>query len=77
MKRMGLCNRLRSEKAEEYKRLHAAAWPGVLATISACNIRNVSIFFREPIPRQRSLSGQLEHTEWSAPLRVDNIKLPL
>jgi L-rhamnose mutarotase len=26
MKRMGLCNRLRSEKAEEYKRLHAAAY---------------------------------------------------
>ncbi|MFZ0599806.1 MAG: L-rhamnose mutarotase [Roseiarcus sp.] len=48
MKRMGLCNRLRSEKAEEYKRLHAAAWPGVLATISACNIRNFSIFLREP-----------------------------
>ena len=50
MKRMGLCNRLRPEKAEEYKRLHAAASPGVLATISACNIRNVSIFLREPIP---------------------------
>ena len=48
MKRMGLCNRLRREKAEEYKRLHAAAWPGVLATISACNIRNFSIFLREP-----------------------------
>ena len=28
MQRMGLCNRLRPEKAEEYKRLHAAAWPG-------------------------------------------------
>ena len=48
MKRMGLCNRLRPEKAEEYKRLHAAVWPGVLATISAANIRNYSIFLREP-----------------------------
>lgn len=48
MKRMGLCNRLKPEKAEEYKRLHAAAWPGVLATISACHIRNFSIFLREP-----------------------------
>jgi L-rhamnose mutarotase len=46
MKRMGLCNRLRPEKAEEYKRLHADAWPGVLTTISACNIRNFSIFMR-------------------------------
>ena len=48
MRRMGLCNRLRPEKAAEYKRLHAAAWPGVLATIAACNIRNFSIFLREP-----------------------------
>lgn len=48
MRRMGLCNRLRPEKAAEYKALHAKAWPGVLATISACNIRNFSIFLREP-----------------------------
>jgi L-rhamnose mutarotase len=39
-----------AKKVEEYKRLHAAASPGVLATISACNIRNVRIFLREPIP---------------------------
>jgi L-rhamnose mutarotase len=35
MRRMGLCNRLRPEKVEEYKALHAAAWPDVLACISA------------------------------------------
>jgi L-rhamnose mutarotase len=45
---MGLCNRLRPERADEYKALHAAAWPGVLATLEACNIRNFSIFLREP-----------------------------
>jgi L-rhamnose mutarotase len=48
MRRMGLCNRLRPEKADEYLALHAAAWPGVLATIKACNIRNFSIFLRRP-----------------------------
>jgi L-rhamnose mutarotase len=48
MRRMGLCNRLRPEKAEEYKALHAAAWPDVLACITACNIRNFSIFLRTP-----------------------------
>ena len=48
MRRMGLCNRLRSEKVEEYKTLHAAVWPDVLARISACNIRNYSIFLRTP-----------------------------
>jgi L-rhamnose mutarotase len=48
MRRMGLCNRLRPEKVAEYKALHAEAWPGVLTTITACNIRNFSIFLREP-----------------------------
>ena len=48
MRRMGLCNRLRPEKAEEYKKLHAAVWPSVLARITACNIRNYSIFLRTP-----------------------------
>jgi len=48
MQRMGLCNRLRPEKAAEYKALHAAGWPGVLATIAACNIGNFSIFLRTP-----------------------------
>src|SRR5579871_6775464 len=48
MRRMGACNRLRPEKIAEYKTLHADTWPGVLATIAACNIRNYSIFLREP-----------------------------
>jgi L-rhamnose mutarotase len=29
---------------EEYERLHADVWPGVLAKISECNIRNYSIY---------------------------------
>ena len=29
---------------EEYEQLHADAWPGVLAKISECNIRNYSIY---------------------------------
>lgn len=37
---------LKSEKVEEYKRLHAAVWPDVLKMISACNIRNYSIYLR-------------------------------
>ena len=48
MKRMGNVIALRAEKINEYKRLHANAWPGVLAKISECNIRNYSIFLREP-----------------------------
>jgi L-rhamnose mutarotase len=46
--RMGMCIGLKRGKIAEYKRLHAAVWPEVLARISASNIRNYSIFFREP-----------------------------
>ena len=44
MKRFGQHARLKAEKVEDYKRLHAAAWPEVLKMISACNLRNYSIF---------------------------------
>jgi L-rhamnose mutarotase len=37
---------VRSEKLDEYKRLHAAAWPEVLDRIERSNIRNYSIFLR-------------------------------
>lgn len=36
--------KLRPEHAEEYLRLHRDVWPGVLDTITACNIRNYSIY---------------------------------
>ncbi|WP_299503574.1 L-rhamnose mutarotase [uncultured Roseobacter sp.] len=48
MQRMGMVIGLNAEKLEEYKRLHADVWPGVLSMITACNIRNYSIFLREP-----------------------------
>jgi L-rhamnose mutarotase len=38
---------LRPEHLEEYVRAHAAVWPGVLATIRDCHIRNYSIFHRQ------------------------------
>ena len=47
MKRYGMVIKVRPEKFEEYKRLHAAVWPGVLAMISACNIRNYSIYHKD------------------------------
>ena len=46
MQRMGMVLGLKPEKVAEYKRLHAAVWPEVLAMISACNIRNYSIFLK-------------------------------
>ena len=40
---------LRPEAREEYVRYHADVWPGVLATIEACNIRNYSIYLHEDL----------------------------
>ena len=48
MKRHGSVIALKPDKIDEYKRLHADVWPGVLAKITECNIRNYTIFLREP-----------------------------
>lgn len=48
MKRHGSVIALKPEKIDEYKRLHANVWPDVLAKITASNIKNYSIFLREP-----------------------------
>ncbi len=48
MQRMAMVIGVKAEKLDEYKKLHAAVWPGVLAAISAANIRNYSIYLKEP-----------------------------
>lgn len=48
MQRMGMVIGVKSETIAEYKRLHAAVWPEILALISDCNIQNYTIFLREP-----------------------------
>jgi L-rhamnose mutarotase len=48
MKRYASVLGLKPEAIAEYKRLHAAVWPDVLKQISASNIKNYSIFLREP-----------------------------
>ncbi len=48
MQRMGMMIELETGMVETYKELHAAVWPEVLDLISRCNIRNYTIFLREP-----------------------------
>lgn len=48
MQRMAMIIGIRPEQISEYKRLHDDAWPEILAMISACNIRNYSIYLKEP-----------------------------
>lgn len=47
MQRFASVIRLRPEKADEYRRLHADAWPDVLAALRRARITNYSIFERE------------------------------
>lgn len=43
--RIGQAIRLKPEHAEEYIKIHANVWPGVLKRISDCHIRDYSIFY--------------------------------
>jgi L-rhamnose mutarotase len=47
VKRFGMVTGLKPEKMAYYKKLHAAAWPGVLKKIKACHIRNYSIYIQK------------------------------
>ena len=46
MQRFGQIIKLKPEKYEEYKRLHAAVWPEVLTAIHNANLRNYSIYHK-------------------------------
>jgi len=48
MKRMGMVIGVKPERIAEYKQTHASVWPEVLRKIADCNIRNYTIFLREP-----------------------------
>jgi L-rhamnose mutarotase len=62
MKRYGMVIGLRHEKVDEYKRLHAAAWPDVLKMIRQCHIQNYSIFLRKLPDGQLYLFSYFEYT---------------
>lgn len=47
MKRYGQVIRVKPETLAEYKRYHADVWPGVLAKIYECNMRNYSIYLKD------------------------------
>ena len=48
MQRMAMVLGLKADAIADYKRIHAAVWPDVLAMITACGIRNYSIYLKEP-----------------------------
>ena len=61
VKRFGWVTGIKPEKIDYYKKLHVNPWPGVVAMIQECNIRNFSIFLKE-IGGKRYLFAYLEYT---------------
>jgi len=47
VKRVGQVIKVRPEKLQDYKELHAAVWPEVLEATRERNIRNYSIFYKD------------------------------
>jgi L-rhamnose mutarotase len=45
--RYGWVIKVKPEKLEEYKHLHANPWPEINSMIKACNISNYSIYYRD------------------------------
>jgi len=62
VERYGMVIGVKPDKIAAYKELHAAAWPGVLAKIRECHIRNYSIYLREVEKGQYLLFSYFEYT---------------
>ena len=62
VERYGTVIGLKPEKLDEYKKLHAAVWPGVLKQIKKSHIRNYSIYLKEIEPGKHYLFAYFEYT---------------
>jgi len=59
VRRMAMVIAIKPEKIALYKELHAHPWPEMNSALSAANIRNYSIYLREP---ENLLFGYWEYT---------------
>lgn len=60
MKRYGMVIGLREDQLEEYKSLHANAWPDVLWKITECHIVNYTIYLQK-LPSEYYLFSHFEY----------------
>lgn len=47
MKRIGFLLKVKQDKIEEYKKIHATVWPDLLEALRRCGWHNYSLFMRE------------------------------
>ena len=62
IQRYGSVIGIKPEMIEEYKRLHADPWPGVVNKLRDCNITNYSIYLRELEQGKFYLFAYFEYT---------------
>jgi len=62
VQRYGSVIGIKPESLPEYKRLHAAVWPEVLAKLKDVNVRNYSIYLAEVKPGEFYLFSYFEYT---------------
>ncbi|GJJ04410.1 hypothetical protein RugamoR64_49480 [Duganella rhizosphaerae] len=69
MQRMGMVIGIAPGRIDEYKALHAAVWPQVLARLKLARVANYTIFLREP---ENLLFGYWEYhgTDFEADMRT-------
>jgi L-rhamnose mutarotase len=69
VQRMGMVIGVKPEKLAAYKALHAEPWPEMNAALTAANIRNYSIYLREP---ENLLFGYWEYagTDYAADMKL-------
>jgi L-rhamnose mutarotase len=62
MQRMASIAELRPERVDEYRRLHADVWPGVLKILRAGHLHNYSIHLRPMADGRHLLFSYFEYT---------------
>lgn len=62
MQRVGLLLKVKPDKIEEYKQIHANVWPELLAELRAAGIRNYSLW----LAPDGTEFGYLECDDWEA-----------
>jgi L-rhamnose mutarotase len=62
MQRVGLLIKVKPEKLEEYRQIHASVWPELLTELKAAGIRNYSLWLRP----DGTEFGYLECDDWQA-----------
>jgi L-rhamnose mutarotase len=67
MQRIAMLIKVKPEMLETYKRLHADAWPEVLAALRRAHVRNYSIHLKDEL-----LFGYLEYDgdDWDADMAI-------